>query len=124
MSECDEWEGRLNAYGYGVIHNIGAHRMVWMQEYGHLRSDEYVLHSCDNPRCINLNHLRVGTAADNTKDMMRRRQNKNGNVYKTHCHEGHEFTDKNTYWHRGKRNCRECGRVRWRAWNNRKKEAV
>ena len=46
-----------------------AHRMVWESIHGPLEKGQCVLHRCDNPRCVNPDHLVVGTQADNMKDM-------------------------------------------------------
>ena len=75
-SPCDLWEGNTVTRGYGVVHiatvagkrlDIRAHRLVWLQEHGY--TDLSILHSCDNPPCVNLDHLRAGTQTDNMQDM-------------------------------------------------------
>lgn len=48
----------------------GVPRFVLHMKDGPLPDDIYALHSCDNPRCISLDHLFKGTAKDNTQDMM------------------------------------------------------
>ena len=135
MSECDLWVGATNRAGYGYPHiayvdgkqiQIRAHRLVWMQEFGH--TDLHILHSCDTPACINLEHLRAGTDQDNMDDMQKR--GRHHNTVKTHCSQGHEFTEENTYnqppnkTHRnGMRQCRTCSRPRKLALYYRKKES-
>lgn len=71
--ECWEWHGKTIGIGYGAMgvggRTISATRLAYFLYTG---VDPYpfsVLHSCDNPRCCNGNHLRVGTQADNGKDM-------------------------------------------------------
>ena len=104
MSECDEWEGSIcSSTGYGQIYigsvdgkfkTIGAHRLVMMQEVGHLESWQFVCHTCDNRKCINIEHLFVGTHADNARDMVAKgRQHQQ---VKTHCPKGHEYNEENT----------------------------
>ena len=48
------------------------HRLVFTVEKGPIPEGLSVLHSCDNKRCIEAAHLRVGTQADNLKDMAKR----------------------------------------------------
>lgn len=81
----------------------------------------HACHTCDNPPCINPDHLYEATNQQNHIDGGKRGR-MNGQA-KTHCQHGHEFTPHNTYWSRRKtangvigriRNCRTCQRVRQR----------
>jgi|WetSurMetagenome_2_1015567.scaffolds.fasta_scaffold15037_2 hypothetical protein len=47
-------------------------RFIYGNKYGKIKKGLFVLHSCDNPKCINLQHLRVGTAKDNSMDAVKR----------------------------------------------------
>ena len=73
---CREWLGSCNSNGYGTIKYDGkmvlVHRLVWYLVYKRWPED-MLLHSCDNPCCINIKHLREGSAQDNMRD----RDNKN-----------------------------------------------
>lgn len=74
---CWEWpQDKLSGDGYGRLTLKGrstrAHRFAWETWVGPLGSEELLLHSCDNRRCINPEHLRVGTYKDNVDDMFQR----------------------------------------------------
>ncbi len=74
---CWNWIGYKNDHGYGLI-SIGrgkqtrAHRFMYERYKGTIPKDMKVLHSCDNPACVNPEHLSIGTQKDNVKDMMNR----------------------------------------------------
>jgi hypothetical protein len=70
---CHEWTGATaGSFGYGVLridgHNIRAHRWAWEHAHGPLAEGEKVLHKCDNPRCVRLEHLFLGDQAANLRD--------------------------------------------------------
>jgi hypothetical protein len=68
---CWIWKGST-AKGYGQIKIGGevlrAHRVSCEIANGPLAPGEHVLHSCDNPLCVNFKHLRTGTHQDNMTD--------------------------------------------------------
>lgn len=72
---CWEWCGTKNPAGYGIIQTDWAkemktqyaHRISYMLFKGDLNGLD-ILHSCDNPKCVNPSHLRLGTQAENNKD--------------------------------------------------------
>lgn len=72
QSGCWEWV-RFIQRGYGQINRggvkWGAHRWIWTQVYGDIPKGLYVCHTCDNKKCINPEHLFLGTQLDNMKDM-------------------------------------------------------
>lgn len=49
-----------------------AHRVAWELTYGPIPNGLRVLHTCDNPRCVNPGHLMLGTQSDNIADSMRK----------------------------------------------------
>lgn len=70
---CWEWVGHKDPNGYGRL-NIGgkpilAHRISYMLQYGDVPDEMDVLHKCDTPKCVNPEHLFLGTQADNVRDM-------------------------------------------------------
>ena len=73
MSGCWLYLGMLDAEGYGFIRKgIGkseqAHRESWRRYKGVIPEGIKVLHKCDNPCCINPDHLFLGTQLENIKD--------------------------------------------------------
>lgn len=71
---CWLWIGGHVPRGYGVMRHQGrqtyAHRVSYLLHRGPIPHGLRVLHSCDTPACVNPDHLTVGTAQDNTDDMM------------------------------------------------------
>lgn len=72
-AECWEWTGYTDRCGYGTLaapHKPRkAHRIAYELHHGvALKADQLILHSCDNRRCVNPAHLRVGTHRENMLD--------------------------------------------------------
>lgn len=69
---CIEWQRHINAQGYGMVWMDGkserSHRAAWISAHGAIPDELHVLHKCDNRKCINLNHLFLGTNSDNVAD--------------------------------------------------------
>ena len=83
-SGCLEWTGTLNELGYGRFKINGklilAHRFSYELHKGPIADGMYCLHSCDNRRCCNPNHLSVGTHIDNMKDMIYKNRQAKGSL--------------------------------------------
>lgn len=79
--ECWVWKGYKNLQGYGRIgiapsQCVNAHRFSWTFYIGPIPKGMFVCHKCDNPSCVNPNHLFIGTRQDNTNDMMVKKRSK------------------------------------------------
>jgi len=57
---------------YGSIRSAPAHRAVWEMHHGPIPAGMWVLHKCDRPGCVRIEHLWLGTKADNIRDMDRK----------------------------------------------------
>lgn len=73
---CWEFRGATTHFGHGVLGrgargqgNVLAHRVMWEWLMGPVPKGMCVLHHCDNPPCVRLGHLFLGTRADNNRDM-------------------------------------------------------
>jgi predicted DNA-binding protein (UPF0251 family) len=82
---CWLWMGHCMPKGYGQVRVDGrvqlAHRYSWELCVGPIPSGRWVLHNCpggDNPGCVNPLHLWLGTAADNSADMVRKGRSTRG----------------------------------------------
>jgi hypothetical protein len=73
VGNCLVWIGAKTAMGYGIIRINGtwkrAHRVVYELAHGEIGNDLVIMHSCDNPSCIKLDHLSLGTQKNNIDDM-------------------------------------------------------
>ena len=99
--------------------SIAVHRYMWTQKYGPIPDGLMVCHKCDNPACMNTDHLFLGTARDNAQDMAKK--GRHWQQQKTHCIESHEYSPDNTYIDKhGHRHCKQCNRERMRDANKKR----
>lgn len=78
-SGCHVWTAYRNADGYGVVlvgsrkdgsrRNALAHRAAWANVNGPIPAGLVICHRCDNPACINTDHLFLGSVSTNNSDM-------------------------------------------------------
>jgi len=88
--DCWLWTGSLNTNGYGIVWfrpngvktGYLAHRLVWELINGPIPEGLKVLHRCDNPPCVRIEHLSLGTQSDNIADRHAKGRTARG---ETHC---------------------------------------
>ncbi len=114
---CHIFRGGKSTNGYGVIQwegrSVRVHRYIWIAANGPVPDGLEIDHQCRVRPCCNIDHLRLVTRQVNCTE------NAIGaywqiNAAKTHCPQGHEYTEANTKRYRGFRYCRTCGRERYK----------
>lgn len=77
---CWIWTASVNRHGYGYFRYAGrtqrAHRVAWQLVYGDIPNGLCVLHLCDNPPCVNPDHLVLGTQRQNLADMISKKRHR------------------------------------------------
>lgn len=80
--DCMVWTGALQSRGYGQTAISGrqtsSHRAAWTLAFGAIPAGMFVCHRCDRRACINPEHLFLGTAKDNSTDMVRKGRSPRG----------------------------------------------
>ena len=84
---CWLWRAAKTEKGYGVFAIKGkthkAHRVAYEALVGPIPAGLCLLHACDTPACVNPAHLFLGTAADNTADMVAKGRARGGKPKRT-----------------------------------------
>lgn len=119
---CWLWTAAVDGCGYGLLfagRPRRAHRISWYLRHKRWPVEGKELdHLCRNRWCVNPDHLEEVTHQENVRRGRVGQFNKN----KTHCAQGHEFNEANTYVTKsGYRSCRRCSRAWHRAWKQRKR---
>ena len=99
--------------GYGQLtfngNHYTAHRFAFEQLVAPVEGDNWVLHHCDNRKCVNPDHLYQGTPIDNRRDMLVRQRWTHPYSTNTACSAGHVYTEGSFRIAKdGSRVCREC----------------
>lgn len=98
---CWEWRGTLNDQGYAKL-NIGgrkglyarASRISYYLTYGAFDEELFICHTCDNPACVNPNHLFLGTPKDNNDDKYNKGREVDPPILNGEDHGNHKLTQK------------------------------
>lgn len=87
-TDCIEWTLKPTAWGYARINRKSRlykkyrqqflHRIVWMEaNRASIPEGFLIMHLCDNPKCLNIKHLLLGTVQDNNRDRTLKGRTKN-----------------------------------------------
>jgi len=117
MNECMEWTGALGGGRYPHARvggrDVSVHRYIYEWLHGvKLRPfpADVVMHTCDNTRCINPEHLAVGSQADNIADMVGKGRWRPASK-RLQCRRGHPLTPDNVVLNAKGRQCKRCFRA-------------
>jgi hypothetical protein len=115
---CWIWVGCKDRHGYGKVSVQGkvvlAHRAIYEFFSNKIPTGKLLMHSCDNPACVNPEHLSIGTHQDNYDDMIRKgrkgKPKRIGRFRKEFCDYGHKRI---SYISNGRvrSRCQECIRI-------------
>jgi len=83
---CTNWEGVKDGHGYGSVVVPGVSRLAKSHRVSWILANRMpipvdrpvILHSCDNPACVNPDHLRCGTQLENIADSVAKNRNSAG----------------------------------------------
>lgn len=125
-SGCWLWTKRISKNRYGLFavghqRRVYAHRWSYEHNRGEIPAGCDLDHLCRKRACVNPDHLEPVTRQDN---LLRGDTIPARHAAKTHCPQGHEYNESNTYRYRGMRQCHTCrARVRL-AWNSSRSRAA
>ena len=116
-NDCWMWTGRTNTKGYGQTtyqgRSVQAHRLFYETRNGPIPKGLEIDHLCRVRDCVNPDHLEAVTHAENVR---------RGAAAKTHCINGHPYTEDNIYIDKGSgaRRCQICVRETWNNYHRNK----
>jgi hypothetical protein len=88
--DCWIWKAANTPRGYGIFtvkkKNIYAHRYSWSFVNGEIPEGMVICHRCDNPSCVNPDHLFIGTQKENLDDMKNKGRSPVGEKHRTKTH--------------------------------------
>lgn len=118
---CHYWLGGLSKYGYGKFtinkKSVVASRAAYQIYIGPIPNGLLACHRCDNPGCVNPDHLFIGTHQENLNDMSIK-----GRHLMDKCKNGHPLTSDNLYINidrmrnKTNRRCKTCAKNRAVEW--------
>lgn len=118
VTGCWEWIKHRNALGYAQTcwgnRQWIATRLIYCAIHGAFDKNLDICHSCDNPGCVNPEHIRVDEHRANLLDASKRKRLQG--QWKTHCSRGHPLSGDNLYRQSkfGFRSCKKCHTARYR----------
>jgi hypothetical protein len=135
--QCWPWTGSSDGgRGYGSFYHNGRSRratqVAWeIWNNAPFPEGKVACHSCDNPPCVNPNHIWPGTMRENALDAVAKGRVdpykmhiRNANSEKTSCKRGHPLSGDNLYLHAGRRRCITCIRASQKRHVERKRAAL
>jgi hypothetical protein len=119
-NECWEWTAATSSKGYGQFAIGGVskstHRISYIMHKGKIPDGLMICHTCNNPPCVNPNHLYAGSNKENMQQASN--EKRLAPQQKTHCKAGHEFTPENTALYKQKKRgnaltrvCKTCKKI-------------
>ena len=128
--KCWLWTAGKNQYGYGQltkkldnVNSVGAHRIAYIILIGEIPKGLVIDHLCRVRHCVNTEHMEVVTIAENVRRGESGLERARQQSAKTHCKNGHEYTEENTYitatyrYRKSQRACVACRKKRSKTQN-------